>query len=786
MNSSSIFPPVDHPLLQASPFASEFLFDAAWHENAGSPPALREAACLAAQFPAALSPIEPGDLLAGRYYATPGVGKPSRDHRGYRFPWKALPYNMPSLGFAALRPGWGSSPVYFFDEGVLRRKMEEAKPDPETSARLEDLIQRWREIEPMKLCRAAMPPALARVLPSDNFTSDAEAYPAYPLIRMTGPMLDFETLICGGIPGLRARIADQMLAVADSGEEMDLLVGMDLALDVLANVCGFYAAQTRSLAQKGGPEADAQGRLARALDRLPNHAPESLHEAMQLVLLYATVATAYSFGRMDDYLGDYLAADLDSGRLTEPEAQVLIDNFWQIVADCGAPYDNRIIIGGRGRRNPDVADRFARLAIEATRRVKEPLPQLSLRFDSDSAPDLYESAMASIQEGRTFPMLYNDDVNIPAVEKAMGVAAEEAEQYVPFGCGEYVIYKKSFGTPSGLFNVTKALECAIRNGEEKLGGRSIGPALGRLEDFKSFEELWSAYAASVEYWVGHLAEAQKWEYDWAGKQAGWLFFSMLYEDCIGRGKNLFSGGIRHLGGTLESYGQINAADSLTAIRKLVFEEKIISAVDLMQALDADFEGAEDVRKLLLAVPKYGNDNPEADAMQVRVHEHLCLATRRQAARVGLDSYLIVIINNAMNTCLGRHTLASADGRKKGEPLANANNPAPGADRSGLTAFLNSIVKLDTAIHAGAVQNMKFSREMFKPELRPKFDALLSTYWQNGGAQAMITVVNRGDLEAAMREPEKYANLIVRVGGFSARFVDLPCDVQQEILARTLH
>ena len=131
-------------------------------------------------------------------------------------------------------------------------------------------------------------------------------------------------------------------------------------------------------------------------------------------------------------------------------------------------------------------------------------------------------------------------------------------------------------------------------------------------------------------------------------------------------------------------------------------------------------------------------------------------------------------------------MASADGRKKGEPLANANNPAPGADRSGLTAFLNSIVKLDTAIHAGAVQNMKFSREMFKPELRPKFDALLSTYWQNGGAQAMITVVNRGDLEAAMREPEKYANLIVRVGGFSARFVDLPCDVQQEILARTLH
>jgi pyruvate-formate lyase len=140
----------------------------------------------------------------------------------------------------------------------------------------------------------------------------------------------------------------------------------------------------------------------------------------------------------------------------------------------------------------------------------------------------------------------------------------------------------------------------------------------------------------------------------------------------------------------------------------------------------------------------------------------------------------------MNTVLGRHTLASADGRRHGAPLANANNPAPGMDRNGVTAFFNSLVKLDPSIHAGAVQNMKFGREMFSRELRPKLDALLGTYWKTGGSQAMITVLSRGDLEAALHEPEKYANLMVRVGGFSARFVDLAPDVQQEILARTLH
>ena len=777
----SPFPAAESPDL----FASEFLFDFAWRTHADCHPAIREAACLAAQFPAALSPLEPSDLLAGRYYATPAVGKPVRDHRNFQHPWSALKYNIPALGFAALRPGWGNSPVYFFDERILRRKMDEAAPAPATRARIESLIARWREIEPMKLCRAAMPAGLAYALPFDELDSDDAAHPAYPLIRLTGPMLDFDTLVRGGIPGLRRRLAERLGSAPAAGDEAYLLTGMHLALGVLADVCRFYAAQARVLAKANGPRAADHARLASALEQLPDHAPQTLLEAMQLVLLYATLATAYSFGRMDEYLGDFLAADLDSGRLSEPDALALLKSFWQIVADCGAPFDNRIIIGGRGRRNPPKADRFARLAIEATRQVPEPLPQLSLRFDRASAPDLYQRAIEAIGEGRTFPILYNDEVNIPAIGHAMQVSADEAEQYVPYGCGEYVINQRSFGTPSGVINLTKVLECVLRNGKEPLSGRQAGLSLGRLEDFHTFEDLWRAYAANVEFWLGHLAEHQKWEYEWASRQAGWLFFSMLYEDCIVRGKNLFAGGIRHLGGTMESYGQINAADSLTAIKQLVFDERVISAAALMQVLDADFEGAGDVQRMLLAVPKYGNDDPVADAMQVRVHEHVCRTTRNQAARVGLDSYLVVIINNLMNTVLGRHTLASADGRRRGTPLANANNPASGLDRNGVTAFLNSLVKLDPSIHAGAVQNMKFGREMFSRELRPKLDALLGTYWKNGGAQAMITVLNRGDLEAALREPEKYANLMVRVGGFSARFVDLASDVQQEILARTL-
>jgi pyruvate-formate lyase len=167
------------------------------------------------------------------------------------------------------------------------------------------------------------------------------------------------------------------------------------------------------------------------------------------------------------------------------------------------------------------------------------------------------------------------------------------------------------------------------------------------------------------------------------------------------------------------------------------------------------------------------------------HNFMSETIRKQAERVNLHSYLMVIINNSANTYLGRWTGASADGRKSGEFMANANNPSGGADKNGITAMLNSLVKLDPSYHAGAVQNMKFSSDLFNHS-REKLRYLLDTYFEKGGTQAMISVLNRNDLERALAEPEKYRHVFVRVGGFSARFVDLEKDVQQEILSRTLY
>ena len=432
----------------------------------------------------------------------------------------------------------------------------------------------------------------------------------------------------------------------------------------------------------------------------------------------------------------------------------------------GCLTDARVIIGGKGRPDETAADRFALLAIQASEQFREPLPQLTLRFYDEQNPALLQAAYDNFERGWIYPMLYRDEINIPAVMRAFCLDAETAAQFVPFGCGEYVIDHQSLGTPSGVINLLKALEVTLFHGYDLTLGKQMAPDI----PYHSFEDLLQAYRRNVERYVDALALQEKIEYEVAAETAPHLFLSLLYDDCIDKGKPLLSGGVRYLGGTLESYGNANTADSLTAIERLVYREKRFSIEQLLEMLRQNFEGFESERSLLLQCPKYGNDDDTADSMLIRIHEHLCRYTMSRAERVGLDSYLIVIINNSANTTFGRYTGASADGRLAGEPMANGNNPAGGRGQSGVTAFLNSIVKPDNTIHAGAVQNMKFSQEMFT-RYRKQTELLLSVYFQKG-QQAMLNILSQKDLEDAMARPWLYPHLIVRVGGFSARFIEL--------------
>jgi pyruvate-formate lyase len=723
--------------------------------------ALREAACMNIQWRGMVQKIQPGDLFAGRVKQLPIGIRPQSDEG--------------ALG-------------YYLSSQAANNLLKSEKLSNENKRKLEELIKYWEKENTVAKAKKAYPSGMAEVLPSDNYTGESGI--AFTLWRMSGIQLDYRKLVSIGTPGLRAEIQSKQKDFTNISIEHRLYKAMLQSLDTFVDVCRYYAAQARELAENTDDQKEAgeYNNIAAALEKITVEKPASFREGLQLIYLYNGIDGARNYGRMDDALGDLYVADLETGRINEEEAIRLLSSVWKLMADRHYRYDTRLIIGGRGRVNEDAANQLALVIMETTNRVKDIVPQLAFRFYEGQDPRLYKKALDVIATGNPYPMLYNDDVNIPAVMKAFDVPYEEAIHAIQFGCGEYVLNHRSVGTPSAVINLLQALLVTINKGFDPKTGKPMGMPLDRYEkynNFASFPDLLNAYKEQVEYHVVPLAVHEKLEYDFAGKDNPYLFSSMLMDDCIARGKSIFEGGIRYLGGTLESYGNSNCADSLVAIKELVYEKKTFSLEKLLEMLKADFLGYEKEQKLMLNCPKYGNDNPLADEMLQEIHNHLCNFTRAQNNTSGLHSYLIVIINNDANTVIGMQTPASPDGRKAYTFMNPGNNPMSGADKNGVTAFLNSLVKPDPSIHAGAVQNMKFSKELFTKN-RTMLEALLYTFFKKGGTQAMLTVVSRGDLEEAMKHPEKYQNLIVRVGGFSERFVNLPPETQREILSRTLY
>lgn len=721
--------------------------------------AIREAMCLKALYPAALGEIEDGDLFAGRV-------------------------NYLEVGFSTQSQAGGFG--YYHNPLNLLAALEQANLPVSQRDKLQDMLIFWNKEDTTYKIREMYPEYMSKALPSDDWEHVPQV--AFPIYRMAGSFINYKKLLCLGIPGLKTEVDSYRRKAMKNNDDVKLYEGMMMVLDLFTDVCKYYSKQAKD---KEAQTEDYKRKkelagIAESLDRISVSKPQSFRDAIQLFWLYSMTASLVEFGRMDVYLGDFYANDVDNGCITEAEALSYVQSLWRLINHLKlAQVNGRVIIGGFGRPNVENADRFALLAMEATRTVKDTLPQLTLRFFEGSNPALMEKAMQVIGEGRTYPLLYNDDVNVPAVMNAFQLPKDEAEQYLPLGCGEYVIDHRLFDTPSGNINILKALEITLHNGFDPVNGKQAGIKTGDFDELKDFNDLFDSLKKQLKYYFEILADQEVIEYKVTGEIAPYLYISMLYDDCLERGKPIFAGGIKYLSGSLEIYGLVNTADSLAAIKKLVYEDKTLSKEMLLKILSSNFEGYEKERKLLMDCPKFGNDDDYADSILVELHNFICNCVRDQSKRVDLFSYLIVNINNAQNTTLARWTGASADGRKAGAPMANANNPESGFDKNGLTAMLNSILKPSPYIHAGSVQNIKFGKDAFDNS-GDKVRAILKTYFKSGGSQAMITVIDRGILEKAIEEPEKYKEVFVRIGGFSARFVDLPRDVQREILNRTTY
>jgi pyruvate-formate lyase len=467
------------------------------------------------------------------------------------------------------------------------------------------------------------------------------------------------------------------------------------------------------------------------------------------------------------------------------EAQRLVNSLWQLIADKKVVMNHRVIIGGKGRRNEANADRFCMLAMEASRIVAETEPQLTLRFYKGQNPELMKKALDNIGSGVVYPMLFNDDAYVPGVINAIKCAPEDALKYMPYGCGETTLQACCASSPNSILNMHKLLEGMIFNGADTYGEMPIPWSGKKFEEYSDFEEFYAGMLEVMDEAFAYDAERSSVEQMVEAEECAFLLASALMDDCLDRGKALLDGGVRYKGGVVETYGLVNAADSLAVIKKYVYEKKMITPAQLQDMLRKDWEGYEDVFKLVKAEPKFGNDNPEFDSMLYRLSDDMCESCAKQAKRFGLDFYLACNVNNRAHSTMGLMMPATPDGRAAWTALANGTMPTAGNDSAGFTALAKSVAGVSEMNNAGYTHNLKFTKSMFNNE-RPKAEAMLSTFFALGATSAMITCVGKEDLQNAKADPEKHKNLMVRVGGFCARFVELEPELQDDLINRTAY
>lgn len=730
--------------------------------------AICEAMCLRAQYPTILTDIQDRDLFAGRS----------------------------EFGFVGFKYSYGEGEIgYFCDERLIQSELEKGNVPENYQKKIVEVIEFWRGRTTLDVLKSidkyAFPPEVNNALmyPGEGKDWTKEIFIATYMPRMAEININFEKLLKLGIPCMQKLIEEHKEKADRENVDVKLYEAMKMCLDLLVDVCRYYACMARNTASAVNNLKRKQELMdmAEILEKITTDKPETFREAVQLFWLYGLLTFVDNFGRMDVYLGDFYARDIDAARITEEQALYMLQSLYGLINDMH-PGSGRIIIGGMGRPDEENADRFALLAIEALRRIQWGSsmisPQLSLRFYKGMNPAIFARALDVIGEGFTYPMLYNDDVNVPAVASAFGVCMEDAQQYIMSNCGEFSLDHRSISSPNGSISYLKALEVTLFNGADPISGKPMGIKTGEFTGFKTFEELWEAYKKQVEFFITLIADRMAAIYQTTGKTSCHLFACMLFDDCIEKGKGLISGA-RYLGMDIETHGLMCVSDSLTAIKTLIFDKKVITHERLLEALKANFKGYERERRIMLEVPKFGNNDAEADNTALNLYNCINSITSEQSKRLNIDFCLASHISVNGYVQLGKFIGASADGRMSGRPVTNSGNPIPGNDRSGITALMNSMSKLEPLNAAGQVNHLKLSRNMFTKH-RDKLEALLNSFFENGGCHLCIAVLDRGELENAMKEPEKYPNLMVRVGGFSARFVTLSREVQEDILARTLY
>ena len=546
--------------------------------------------------------------------------------------------------------------------------------------------------------------------------------------------------------------------------------------------------------------------IAARCRHVPYHPPRDFREAVQALWLTQTAAMIahgmagiLAVGRPDQYLYPFYARDKTEGRIGEGDARALMEELLiklsynllvlpyvgkrtssELGGDSCSP-----TVGGLTPEGEDGANELSGLILDAFTNVKSLGNSFAIRFSGKSQSGFWRKALDTYRHTSGAALFY-DDVVVEALKKS-GTAEEDARDYGVIGCVEPTSGGNTFGCTSGNdISLVAALEMALLNGRLRIMGRRIGPRTGDPRRMASFEEFLEAFKTQVAFLVDAVAKAVNLKDEIYREAFPNPLISATLSGCVQKARDMTSGGAQYNFGSISGRGFGTAVDSLAAIKHCVYDERSLSMGQLLRALDRNFRGEEALRMRLAAkAPKYGCDNPLADAIACDVSAHFCREVARHGTTRG-GPFRPSFFSYGMHVFEGLVMGATPNGRLAGEPVSNSFSPSNGAETKGPTALLQSAAKIDhTLISNGCAVNVKLMPNMFQGNERlDKIAALVRAFFEMGGMEVQFNVVSNETLRDAQRHPDKHRDLVVRVSGYSALFTDLGEPLQNEIIQRT--
>ena len=721
-----------------------------------------------------------------------------------------------------------------------------------TKSALKEVFPYWKGKTTSELATAYMAPETIVAMEHNIFTPGNYFYNGVGHLTV-----DYGKVLSLGFEGI-ARLAKEALEGLNLGDGDYAKRSQFLnAVIISCEAACRYAARYAALARKQAAESTDENRkkellkIAENCDRVPAKGATSFYEACQsfwfVQMLLQTESSGHSIspGRFDQYMYPYFKADFEKGLITREFAQELVDCIWVKLNDLNKVRDadsaegfagyslfQNLIVGGQDASGRDVTNDMTYMCMNAVLHVSLPQPSFSVRVWNGTPHEFMLRAAEITRTGVGLPAYYNDEVIIPSLQ-SRGLSLEDARDYNIIGCVEPQRWGKTDGWhDAAFFNMCRPLELVFSRGMDN--GRQIGPDTGDVCEMSDFEEFYTAYKTQMNYFIELLVNADNAIDQAHAERCPLPFQSSMVEDCIGRGKSLQEGGAVYNFTGPQGFGIANMADSLYAVKKLVFEDKKITMRELKETLENNYgldmdsgraekitaevakrfaaEGKmlsredvlniyntvvknpcshdkkqryQEILKAIRELPKFGNDIAKVDdfARDVAYTYTKPLLNYKNPRGGQFQAGLYPV---SANVPLGAQTGATPDGRPAHTPVADGVSPAAGRDIKGPTAAANSVSRLDHYIASnGTLFNMKFHPSALSGQSGlESFVALVRGYFDQKGSHMQFNVVSRETLRDAQKHPENYKSLVVRVAGYSALFTTLSRSLQDDIINRT--